>query len=183
MTLLHTQPFLTLLPAFLTSTQSPFGDNGRISPPLQLSSESNHQQSLPSPQEHLQAECSTAETHRSPTRLSCRCSLLAHRTRAHVAHIRGWHTQLHSLHKMLQGQKHVSLRERSDQREVHAETDTMRRRVKVGTDQTCGARQRDRFVTKFKMGIAEAESGCCHAEAEGISTQREGRASANGRIC
>lgn len=39
-----------------------------------------------------------------------------------MAHIHGWHIQVHSLHKMLQGQNHVSLGEGNDQWEVDTET-------------------------------------------------------------
>lgn len=59
----------------------------------------------------------------------------------------------------------------------------MRRRVEVGTDRMYGARKRDRFATAFRMGITEAEGGCCHTVAEGITTQREGRVSGNGKTC
>lgn len=45
-----------------------------------------------------------AETYHTPIHLSCHRSLLAHRTRAHVAHIDDWHIQPHSLHKVLQRQ-------------------------------------------------------------------------------
>lgn len=130
---LHIEPFLSLLPSFLhafpISTQSLFGNKGTISSSLQLHSESSHQWLLPSPKRHLQAECTTAKTYHSPIHLSCHCSLPAHHTRVHGAHIHGWHIQVHSLHKMLQGQKHISLWERNDECEVHIETEKNEKEV------------------------------------------------------
>lgn len=91
-----------------------FANRRSASPPLY--SRLNHQWLLSSLKHHFEAE-----TYHSPIHLSCHCNLPAHHTRVHVAHIHDWHIQVHSLHKMLQRQKHASSWERHDQSAIHIE--------------------------------------------------------------
>lgn len=154
-----------------------FANRRSASPPLY--SRLNHQWLLSSPKHHFEAPHSRNLPQSHSSELSLQSACPSHQSS------RGTHSWLaHS--SSLSSQNAAKTKTRFLLRKTWSKCNShwdekLRRRVKVGVDQIYGTSKWKRFATKFSMDTTEAESGCCHAVAEGIATQREARVSGNAR--